>query len=73
MSFGSFAMTKRERRNNRVSLLSFAADDGGKPDDLGASPDDNQQFEFAIVCKMNIRVIQFDLFHYLVIYSTGSK
>ena len=58
---------------NGVEIEAALVDDGGKPDDLGASPDDNQQFEFAIVCKMNILVIQFDLFHYLVIYSTGSK
>lgn len=48
---------------NGVEIEAALVDDGGKPDDLGASPDDNQQLEFAVVCKLNIRVIQFDLFH----------
>lgn len=58
---------------NGVEIEAALVDDGGKPDDFGSSPDDNQQFEFAVVCKLNIRVIQFDLFHCLAVYSTGSK
>ena len=48
-------------REHGIEVLAALVDDGGEADDLRPRADDNEQLQLAVVLKVNVGVVKFDL------------